>query len=160
MKFTLIKNLNQDKSMRPILTGLLIFTLLYILSDVLVKYMNFGIFPDAITLTLFGNEEEYLDPLSKASFLEFWHVEIFFIMMILFTLSAVFIRLSKHNSFRHISLNTLMLSAIFSLVALLFAYFISKTFVIIYSVLFFTWHITAVYMILYSLWKLYRDTSI
>ena len=160
MRFTLIKSLNQDKSMRPILTGLLIFTLFYIISDILVKYSNFGVFPNEVTTTLFGNEDEFIDPLSASSFLEFWHVEIFFIMMILLTLSTVFVRLAKHNTLKIIVLNILMLSALFSLFSLLFAFFISPVFVLAYSILFLTWHMVAMYMIIYSLWKLYYDPSI
>ncbi len=160
MRFTLIKDLRQDASMRPILTGLLIFTLFYILADFIVKYFNFGVFPKAISLSLFGDEEQFIDPLSKASFLEFWHMEIFFIMMILLTLSAVFIRVAKNSNYKLFFLNTLMLSALFSLIALLLAYFVSSTFVIVYSFLYSLWHLTAIYMILYSLWKLHYDTSI
>ena len=160
MRFTLIKNLQEDKSMRPILTGLLIFTLFYLISDIFVKHLNFGIFPDAVSLSLFGDEEQYIDPLSTASFLEFWHIEIFLMMMILLTLSAVFIRLSKKNKSKVIILNVLMLSALFSLISLLLAFFISKTFVFLYSFLYIVWHVTAIYMILYSLWKLYYDKSI
>ena len=37
MRFTLIKNLNKDKTMKPILVGLLSFTLLYLLIDIFVK---------------------------------------------------------------------------------------------------------------------------
>lgn len=160
MKFTLIKKLSQDKSMRPILSALLLFTLLYILSDILVKYVNFGVFPDAINVTLFGDEEQYIDPLSTSAFLEFWHVEIFFIMMILLTLSAVFVRVSKDDTSKIILLSALMICALFSLISLVLAFFLAKTFVLIYVILFFIWHAIAVYMILYSLGKLYYDKSI
>jgi hypothetical protein len=146
--------------MRPILTGLLLFTLLYILSDILVKYVNFGIFPDAINVTLFGDEEQYIDPLSTSAFLEFWHMEIFFIMMILLTLSAVFVRVSKDDTSKIILLSALMICALFSLISLVLAFFLAKTFVLIYVILFFIWHAIAVYMILYSLGKLYYDKSI
>ena len=160
MKFTLIKKLSQDKSMRPILSALLLFTLLYILSDILVKYVNFGIFPDAINVTLFGDEEQYIDPLSTSAFLEFWHMEIFFIMMILLTLSAIFVRVSKDDTSKIILLSALMICALFSLISLVLAFFLAKTFVLIYVILFFIWHAIAVYMILYSIGKLYYDKSI
>ena len=146
--------------MRPILSALLLFTLLHILSDILVKYVNFGIFPDAINVTLFGDEEQYIDPLSTSAFLEFWHMEIFFIMMILLTLSAVFVRVSKDDTSKTILLSALMISALFSLISLVLAFFVAKIFVLIYSILFFVWHTIAVYMILYSLGKLYYDKSI
>lgn len=160
MRFTLIKDLRKDKTMRPILSGLLIFTLVYLISDILVKYLNFGISPDALHLTLFGDEEQYIDPLSQASFLEFWHVEIFFMMMILLTLSAVFIRLSKQETHKIVVTNIVMLSAIISLISLAMSFFVSEVFIEIYVVCFFIWHSFAIYMIFYSLWNLYYDKSI
>ena len=157
MRFTLIKDLKQDSMMKPILSGLLIFTLLYLISDIFVKSYSFGIFENAIQVTMFGDEEEFLDPLSTSAFLEFWHMEIFFIMMILLTLSAVFIRLSGAKDFNIIIVNALMISALISLVALVLSFFINTAFVKLYVLSFFVWHICAVYMSMYSLVKLYYD---
>jgi len=159
MRFTLIKDLKKDSSMRPILSGLLIFTSLYLMADIFVKYLSFGIFSSMIELTLFGNEEEFLDPITQASFLEFIHTEIFFIMMILLTLSAVFIRMATNKKINFIIMNITMISAIFSLISLALSYYISKSFVDIYVFSFFTWHILSIYMSIYSFWKL-NDNSI
>jgi hypothetical protein len=153
VKFTLINNIKKDKVMKLILTGFLSFILLYIISDIFVKYFGFGISVDAIKITLVGSEAEFIDPITKASFLEFWHVEIFFMMMILLTLSAIFIRLANRS--RTFMTNILMISAITSLVTIALAYFVSAIFIYIYVITFFIWHLSAVYMILYSFWKLY-----
>ncbi|MFT7004749.1 MAG: hypothetical protein ACJAWW_002114 [Sulfurimonas sp.] len=153
MKFTLIKDIKKDKAMSLILTGFLSFILLYIISDIIVKYFGFGISVDALKSTLFGNEDEFIDPLTKASFLEFWHIEIFFMMMILLTLSAVFIRLA--NKSRVLVTNILMISSITSLITIALTYFVSDMFIYIYVLTFFIWHLSAIYMILYSFWKLY-----
>ncbi len=146
--------------MRPILSGLLIFTLLYLVFDIFVKHLNFGIFPDAIKLTLFGNEDEFLDPMTQSSFLEFWHIEIFFIMMILLTLSAVFIRVTNISKKQILITNITMISSIISLVSLLASYFISDSLVEVYVLGFFIWHILALYMVIFSFWKLNYDKSI
>lgn len=144
--------------MKPILSGLLIFTILYLLSDMLVKYYGYGIFPADISLTLFGNEDEYIDPITKSSFLETWHMEIFFIMMILLSLSAVFIRLCDSNNKNIIILNSVLFSSIISILSLSASFFISSYFINIYVLSFFIWHIGALYMALYSIWNLYHDT--
>ena len=157
MRFTLIKDLKQDSMMRPILSGLLLFTLLYLVSDIFVKNFSFGIFEESIKTTLFGNEDEFLDPLTTSSFLEFWHMEIFFTMMILLTLSAVFIRLSGAKGFNIIIVNAVMVSALISLVTLVLSFFVNAAFIQLYVLSFFMWHICAIYMSLYSLWRLYND---
>jgi hypothetical protein len=152
VKFTVIKNLQKDSAMSLILKGFLLFILLYIVSDIFVMKESFGISAEAIHSTLFGNVEAYIDPINEASFLEFWHTQIFFIMMILLTLSAIFIRVAKRS--RNVLTNTLMISALFSLVSLPLAYYISDFFLHVYIITYFLWHLAAIYMIFYSFWKL------
>ncbi|QOY55878.1 hypothetical protein HUE87_07120 [Candidatus Sulfurimonas marisnigri] len=138
--------------MSLILKGFLIFIFLYLIADVLVMKSSFGISIETINTTLFGNEETYADPLTESAFLEFWHTQIFFIMMVLLTLNAIFIRVAKRS--RVILTNMLMISAISSLISLALAFYMSNIFVNIYLFTFSTWHAVAVYMIFYSFWKL------
>ena len=158
MRFTLLKKLEHDTAMRPIMSALLLFMALFLLSDILLKEANFGLFTAAIERTLFGNEEEYVDPISRAIFLEMIHTEIFFMMMILLTLSAIFGRVMVKSSLNVVLLNVLMLSALSSLFALVLAYFYSKLFVGVYVVSFFLWHLLAFYMLTYSLWRLHAKS--
>lgn len=153
MRFTLINNLRDDKAMRLILSSFILFILFYLIADIFVKYYNFGIFNTAIKTTLFGDEQQYIDAITKASFLEFWHSEIFFIMMLLLTLSAIFIRVA--NRFRLLFTNIVMTSAVVSLLSIALAYFVSPFFIDIYVLSFFIWHISAIYMSIYSMWRLY-----
>jgi hypothetical protein len=152
VKFTVIKNLQKDSAMSLILKGFLLFILLYIVSDIFVMKSAFGISEEALHSTLFGSEEAYIDPINEASFLEFWHTQIFFIMMILLTLSAIFIRVAKRS--RNILTNALMISALVSLVSLPLAYYLWAIFLHVYIFTYFLWHIIAIYMIFYSFWKL------
>lgn len=138
--------------MSLILKGFLFFILLYVVSDIFVMKSSFGISADAVSSTLFGSEDAYIDPINEASFLEFWHTQIFFIMMILLTLSAVFIRVAKRS--RNIITNALMISALISLFSLPLAFYTSKFFIDIYVMGYFLWHLVAIYMIFYSFWKL------
>ena len=151
MKFTLIKNIREEKGMLLILQGFLVFVLLYLIVDTVVAYANFGLTTQTLSNTLFGNEEEYIDPLTPSALLEFWHTQIFFMMMILLTLNAIFIRAAKKS--RIIMTNLLMMSAISSLITLPLTYFISKSFLIVYIGTFYLRHITAIFMVFYLFWK-------
>ncbi|MBU1216130.1 hypothetical protein KJ870_05825 [bacterium] len=155
MRFTLIKDLKHDAIMKPVLGGLLFFILLYLVADLFVKQSSFGLTPNTVKATLFGNEEEFLDPLSKAAFLEFWHMEIFFSMMLLFTLSAVYIRMSEGSKKALVVVNLLFISTLVSLFSLFIAYFFKQNFVTFYLLSFHLWHITALFCSLYSLKRLY-----
>lgn len=155
MQFTIIKNLKKDLAMSNILKGLLVSITLYIVADFFVKYLTIGLSVDALNLSLFGKEEEFIEPMSTALFLEFWHIEIFFVMMILLTLSAVYIRLVNNIKNYKVVLNIVMISALMSLVALPLSYYISSMFTIVYALGYFTWHLGAIYMGIRSIWELY-----
>ncbi|MBU0720249.1 hypothetical protein KJ877_02790 [bacterium] len=155
MKFTIIKDLSQDSMMKPILSGLLLFTILYLLSDIIVKHNSFGVLPNAIEMTLFGNEEEFLEGMGKTLFLEFWHVEIFFIMMVVFISSTIYTRLSNASKSAVVIVNIMMISSMISLISLPIAYFLSSYFISVYAVTFFIWHFLALYISLFSIKRLY-----
>ena len=113
-----------------------------------------GLSVSAVTTTLFGNADEFLDPMNESVFLEFVHMEIFFLMMILLTLSAVYARLLHKKSKTVLVLNTLLLAALLTPLSLVAAYFYSAEFIGIYLFTFFSWHIVAFYMATASLWEL------
>jgi len=154
LRFTLIKNVKQDRLMKPLLNGLLIFIALYLIFDIYVKSYTMGITTNTIENTLFGNSDEFLDPINKSVFLEFIHMQIFFLMMLVFTLSAVFIRLLYQKENTILTMNILMFFALLTPISLLMTYFYSSEFITIYLVSFFSWHISAFYMMLRSIWEL------
>lgn len=147
MKFLLLKDLKQDALMRPLIIGFLLFTLLYLVADFFVKQSSFGLMPNAIHATLFGNEELYIEPLSRASFLEFWHVEIFMTMMLIFTLSALYVRLVGAKKSSIILVNLLFISSFTALVALGVTHFFTPLALLLYVSGFFAWHGIALYMV-------------
>ncbi|WP_428737079.1 hypothetical protein [Sulfurimonas sp.] len=155
MKFLVVKNLKHDQHFKPILTGLLLFILFYIPSDFYVKAHSLGVTQNTLQSTLFGNDEEYLDPMQTSVFLENWHVEIFFMMMILLTLSAVFIRLSNHIKFDSYITHLTMICAFSSLLSLAGCFFLYPKLSFIYLGTFYLWHIGALYMVVTSLKRLY-----
>jgi len=142
------------------LNGLLLFTLLYIVIDIFVKQSSFGLFTHDIYTTLYGNEDEFLDAITQATFLELIHTEIFFLMMILLTLSAVFARVSNKKAYSIAIINTLMISGLLTLITLGLSFFVNADFITLYVLSYFTWHSVALYMTLYSLWTLNFAKSI
>jgi len=158
MRFTLIKDLHKERSMVVMLTSLLLSILLYLCVDILVKSTSFGISLATLNTTLFGNAQEFAEPITRASFLEYIHSEIFFMMMLLLTLSAIVIRICKASAFALLSLNINLISALLSLLCLTLAYFYSASFLILYLSGFFLWHMISMYLCVYALWSLHAKT--
>lgn len=155
MKFTLIKDLKKDRVMKPIISSVLIFSILFIASDLFVKHNGFGITPASIELSVYGDEEQFLDPIGKNVFLEFWHVEIFSVMMVCFLLSTIYIRLSMGSKKALIIVNIMLISAILSLIFLPVLYFFSAVFIYPYLLTFYIWHLCAFFASVISLKALY-----
>ncbi len=134
--------------------------LMYLIADIFVIDTTLGLLVEDIKMTLFGNIDEYIDPIDKSVFLEYIHGEIFFMMMILLTLSTVYARLCSIKNYSIIIINILMLSALLALISLAISYFYAPSFLSVYVLSYFIWHITAFIMALHSLWNLNFATSI
>ncbi|MEE8588420.1 MAG: hypothetical protein V3S80_03620 [Sulfurimonadaceae bacterium] len=155
MKFTLIKDVKHDALMRPLLAGLLLFILLFLLSDIALRNDHIGLTASTLSQTLYGNEEAFIEPVTEHFLLELIHSDIFFIMMTLLTLSAVYARLCQNRRLHLININLTMVSALLSIILLPMAYYLSELFIMPWIVSFYTWHFLAIMMTLASLFYLF-----
>jgi len=155
MKFLVVKNINEDKNFKPLLGGLLLFMLFYLFVNIFLKHYSIGILPLDLANNFLGNEQTYLDPMELHVFLEFWHMDIFFMMMILLTLSAVYMRINKYSKLTLLTTHINLLSAFIYLSSLAMSYFFISWFVYLSFVSFVIWHLLSVYMTSISLYKLY-----
>jgi len=83
------------------------------------------------------------------------HSDIFFMMMTLLTLSAVYARLCQNKTIRIVNINATMISALLTILFLPLAYYLSKYFILPYIIAFYSWHILALFMAIASLYYLY-----
>ena len=141
--------------MRPLLGGLLLFLILFLSADVLLKNDHIGLTPSHLSQTLFGNEEEYIEPITEHFLLELMHSDIFFMMMTLLTLSAVYARLCQNSTIRIVNINAVMISALLTVLLLPLAYYVSALFILPYIIAFYSWHILALFMAIASLYYLF-----
>ncbi len=141
--------------MRPLLGGLLLFILLFLSADIMLKNDHIGLTPTHLSQTLFGNEEEYIEPVTEHFLLELMHSDIFFMMMTLLTLSTVYARLCQNKRLRPININITMITALLSTLFLPLAYYLSPLFITPYIISFYIWHIMAIAMAIASLYYLF-----
>ena len=141
--------------MRPLLGGLLLFLILFLSADVLLKNDHIGLTPSHLSQTLFGNEEEYIEPITEHFLLELMHSDIFFMMMTLLTLSAVYARLCQNSTIRIVNINAVMISALLTVLLLPLTYYVSALFILPYIIAFYSWHILALFMAIASLYYLF-----
>ncbi len=157
MKFLATKSLKENPFLKNLLAGLMIFIILFLVLDVVLYSEQIGFrFEDAKNRIL-GNEEEFIEPILFDSLLIMIHSNLFFSMLILLILSAVWIRVSKLNTLSKWILHLLFLMAIFSNIFLLIGYFYISFGVEIWIVLFWSWHFIAIFMAIYTIYRVYQD---
>lgn len=154
MRFTLVKDLREDALMRPLLAGLALFEIVFLVADVFLKRDHIGLDRQTLSNTLYGNEAEFIDPVSEHFLLELLHGDIFFMMMTLLTLSAVYARLSPSKRFAALLVNVAMLSAFAAIALLALAYYRGSTYLVPWLGAFWIWHAAALYMAAASLLNL------
>ncbi len=156
MKFTLVKDLRSDPLMRPVLIGVLLFLLLFFISDLFVMQDQIGLHVSKASQTLYGDEAQYLDPIAPLVLLELIHANLFMSMLSLLTLSAVFIRLETREKRARLGVHLLMLSALLAPALLYGASFGIPLLMAVWLLFYWLNHLIALLMILFSLWRLAR----
>ncbi len=157
MKFLATKELKDNTFLKNLLGGLLVLITLFLFLDLLLHHVQIGLsFQSAIT-TLLGNEEEFIEPLLFDSLLIMIHTNLFFSMLLLLILSAIWIRVSKQPKASKPFLHALFLLAIFAPIFLLLGYFFGAWGIKIWVVMFVLWHILALLMSAQTLIRLYKN---
>ena len=154
MRFVLIKDLKQDRSMRPMINFILAFILLFVIFAPVVQHTTIGLYESKVHTTFFGNEEEFLDPINGDYFLEYLHTQIFLVMMVMVTLSAIFVRVSRNNSFTKFVLITSNSSALLFLVALTLGYYVAPIVIPLYLLGYYIWFAATMLMVVLSFTRL------
>lgn len=151
MRFTLVKDLRSDPLMRPLLSGLLLFAGTFLVADILLKRDHIGLDTATLSATLYGDEEAFVEPVTEHFVLELLHSDIFFMMMTLLTLSAVYARLCPLKRVAVAVINIAMIAAIADVVLLALAYYAGSAYILPWLGAFWTWHVGALFMALASL---------
>lgn len=154
MRFTLIKDLSKHTQMRALLLGMLLFISLFILSDIGMKASLIGLTNQQVITTIYGDEEEFIEPITQGTLLEMIHADIFFMMMTLSLLSSIYTRLVGGSKMTNRLISLLFLSALGSLGFLLLAFYSEHFFTTLYLSSFYIWHSLALLFSLISIKKL------
>lgn len=154
MRFVLIKDLRQDRSMRPMINLLLAFILLFFIVSPVVQHTTIGLYESKVHTTFFGNEDEFLDPINAEYFLEYLHTQIFLVMMTMVTLSAVFVRVNRNIFFTKLVVIVANSAALVFLASLALGYYLSPLFVPLYLLSYYIWLSSTFLMITQSFVRL------
>ncbi len=156
MKFLTTKELNENEFLKYLIAGLLLFFVLFLISDVALHHLQIGLnFKEACSLIL-GNEEEFIEPILLETLLLTVHIDLFFSMLLLLCLTAISIRVFKRANPTFWFLNALYISAMLAPLLLISSYFLGEIVVMTWIVVFIIWHVLALFLSLKTLYAVFK----
>ncbi len=155
MKFLISKNLRNNPFLKSLILGLLVFIIIFLLLDITLYHVQIGLSFDKAIASILGDEEEFIEPILFDTLLIMIHSNLFFSMLLLLILSAIWVRLWELKS--KLLLHLLFILAIITPLFLLLGYFYGSFVVKIWVILFLLWHFLAIFMSVESIIGIYKN---
>lgn len=148
MKFLVTKELHTSPLLASLITGVSLALFLYLTVDILLHAYVIGVDIDAITSTLYGNEEIFVEPILLDSLLLQVHIDFFMSLLSIMVLASIYIRLYSTRLSTKWLVHTVFILGLLSPIMLMVAFFTSVAFVYIWIGSFLMGHILAMFMTL------------
>ena len=145
MKFLVSKDIHSNPNFTLLLSFYSLMMLLYFVSDIFYLFNFFGSSFSEILSTLKGNADEFIEPLSLLSLLEYFHISLFLAILALFTIMAIILRVKLSLRYKKLIILSSMLSLLLSFLALLGTYFFMDIFVYGFVAFSLLWHFSGIY---------------
>ncbi|MFK5976393.1 MAG: hypothetical protein QM493_07790 [Sulfurovum sp.] len=98
MKFLVTKDSKLSPLLRYLIVGVLFAMILYLLLDILLHGYLLGFDINSIKATLFGDEENFIEPILFDTLLMQIHINLFFSLIAIMIISSLYIRF--YNSYK------------------------------------------------------------
>jgi len=154
MKFLVTKDLEHFVHLRYLMVGVVSAILLYLGFDTLLHAYVIGLDMHSVSVTLFGDVENFIEPVLIDSLLLQVHIDLFMTLFALLILSAVYIRLFAGRATTKWIVHILFITGMLAPLTLLLAYYVSDLFAAVWLIGFVFWHVLASVISLMILKKL------
>jgi len=143
MKFLVTKDLAHSTLLTTLMSAVVFMILLYIGFDVALHAYVIGLDIQSISGTLFGDAENFVEPILIDSLLLQVHSDLFMTLFAIMILSSIYIRLYSGNAMTKWTVHLLFILGILAPVTLVLAYFANALFVSLWLITFVLWHVLA-----------------
>ena len=140
MKFLVTKDLEHSTLLSYLMGSVVFMILLYLTFDVVLHAYVIGLDMHSISVTLFGDVENFVEPVLIDSLLLQVHIDLFMTLFAVMILASIYIRLYSSRSMTKWTVHLLFILGILAPTALLLAYFVSESFMFIWLISFLLWH--------------------
>ena len=155
MKFLVTKDLAHSTLLSYLMGSVVFAILLYLALDTVLHTYIIGLDMHSVSVTLFGDAENFVEPILIDSLLLQVHIDLFMTLFALLILSSIFIRLYSDKVMTKWIVHLLFIIGMLAPAALILAYLVSALFTAVWLIGFILWHVLAfivALMILKKLW--------
>ncbi|HEY9189892.1 MAG TPA: hypothetical protein VIM88_03420 [Sulfurovum sp.] len=143
MKFLVTKDLAHSTLLTYLMGSVVVAILLYLGLDTVLHAYVIGLDNQSASVTLFGDAENFVEPVLIDSLLLQVHIDLFMTLFALLILSSIYIRLYADKVMTKWMVHLLFIMGMLAPAALLLAYFVSASFVTFWLATFILWHVLA-----------------
>lgn len=154
MKFLITKELSQNSLLNHLMAGVVGAIFLYLILDSVHHQFLFGLDIATLTTTLYGNMDEFIEPILLDTLLLQVHIDLFMSLFALMIVGSIYIRLYATHTLTKPLVHTLFILGLLSPLAILIAYFTNVVALYLWLGSFVLWHLLAMVMSLIIIKKL------
>ena len=154
MKFLISNELTHVALLKYLMLAVSVALFFYLVLDVAMHGYVLGFDLPSIQSTLYGNEEEYIEPILIDSLLLQVHIDLFMMLFSMMIIASIYIRLYSDKSITKWLVHMLFILGLLTPLFLLVAYFTSMPFAYAWVVSFMLGHLLSLGMSLASIKKL------
>ena len=154
MKFLVTKDLAHSTLLTYLMGSVVFAILLYLGLDTVLHAYVIGLDRQSASVTLFGDAENFVEPVLIDSLLLQVHIDLFMTLFALLMLSSIYIRLYAEKVMTKWIVHLLFITGMLAPATLILAYFVGTSFVTMWLVTFILWHLLAAIVAVMILKKL------
>lgn len=154
MKFLVNKDLEHTSLLKNLMAGVVFALFFYFMMDVVLHSYVLGLDVSTLSTTLFGNPDEFIEPILLDTLLLQVHIDLFMALFSIMIVASIYIRLYSKKMMTKWLVHTLFILGLFAPILLMIAYFTNVWFVYLWLVTFILGHLLAMWMSLFILKRL------
>ncbi len=143
MKFLLTKELGHTRLLTTLMAAVVFFILLYLGFDIALHAYVIGTDVHSVALTLFGDVENFVEPILLDTLLLQVHSDLFMSLFSLLILTSIGIRLHGSRPIMRWTVHLVFVLGMLSAVLMLAAYFVGAWLIPVWIAVFVAWHVLA-----------------
>ncbi len=146
MKFLVTKDLQHSALLGNLMTGVVFALLFYFILDMVLHAYVVGLDVPTLSTTLFGNSEEFIEPILIDTLLLQVHIDLFMSLFAIMIVASIYIRLNSTKAMTKRLVHILFILGLLSPLFLMAAYFTNVVFVYVWLVSFILGHLLGMFM--------------